>query len=483
MRKYDILLVDDDAVILNTIGPALENKGYQVTTADSGEKTIEIMTQKGFDLVITDLVMGPTDGINVLKKSKEIHPETMVIILTGFGDMTSAIDALRLDADDYILKPCEPEEMYLRVSHCLEKLELKRKVKIYEDILPVCCVCNKIRDDSGREPGTGQWMSIYKYMRDKAKVDITSTYCPECVSYGMGNIGTDITEWKRTEEALRENEKKYRLLFETMNEGVCLHEIIYDETGEAIDYKIIDVNPSYEFITGLKKERAIGSNASELYGIGEPPFLDIYAKVADTGEPTTFVIFSPSMEKYFNISVISPDKGKFATVFTDLTERKLAEESLKQANEKLLRTHDQRKIISKRLIDLLEKDRHQIAVELHDHIGQILVSLKMDIEIIHGHLKPAGTELGPQIRAAEQKAIQAINDIDKISHGLSPTMLDTLGLVSSLRELFDEIRQQADMEIRFFSKGIPKRFEGGKGTRHLPHCTGKPNQYPQTRPG
>lgn len=74
MRKYDILLVDDDAVILNTIGPALENKGYQVTTADSGEKTIEIMNKKGFDLVITDLVMGPTDGISVLKKSKEIHP-------------------------------------------------------------------------------------------------------------------------------------------------------------------------------------------------------------------------------------------------------------------------------------------------------------------------------------------------------------------------------------------------------------------------
>lgn len=188
MRKYDILLADDDAFILNTIGPALKNKGYKVTTADSGEKTIEIMTKKGFDLVITDLVMMPTNGISVLKKSKEIHPETMVIIFTGFGDMTSAIDSLRLDADDYMLKPCELEEIYFRVSRCLEKLEHKRKIKIYEDILPVCCVCKKIRDDSGREHGTGQWMSIDNYMRDKAKVDFTSTYCPECVNKVMEEI-------------------------------------------------------------------------------------------------------------------------------------------------------------------------------------------------------------------------------------------------------------------------------------------------------
>ena len=139
-----------------------------------------MLNKASFDLVITDLVMAPMNGNDVLKKSKEINPEMMVIILTGFGDMTSAIDALQLDADDYMLKPCEPEEMYFRVSRCLEKLEFKRKIRIYEDILPVCCVCKKIRDDSGRDPGTGQWMEVEEYIRDRAKVDVTSTYCPEC---------------------------------------------------------------------------------------------------------------------------------------------------------------------------------------------------------------------------------------------------------------------------------------------------------------
>ena len=196
MRKYSILLVDDDPIITAGTGSDLEAEGYEVTTADSGERAIELLNKSSFDLVITDLVMAPMNGIGVLKKSKEINPEMMVIILTGFGDMTTAIDALRLDADDYMLKPCEPEEMYFKVSRCFEKLEFKRKTKIYEDILPllpVCCVCKKIRDDSAREHGTGQWMSMEKYIFHKAKVAITSTYCPECAKKAREEIPRELS--------------------------------------------------------------------------------------------------------------------------------------------------------------------------------------------------------------------------------------------------------------------------------------------------
>lgn len=181
MRKYSILLVDDNPVILKGIGNNLEEKGYEVTTADSGEKAVELLNKGVFDLVITDMIMGPLDGIGVLKKSKELNPGTMVIILTGFGDMSTAIEALRLDADDYMLKPCEPEEIHFRVSRCFERLELKMKIKEYEDILPVCSVCKKIRNDTGKEPGTGKWMSLENYLYRKAGVSASSSYCPECL--------------------------------------------------------------------------------------------------------------------------------------------------------------------------------------------------------------------------------------------------------------------------------------------------------------
>ncbi len=180
MNMYRILLVDDDPFILESIGKYLDNKGYDVTTAENGEKAIELLKDSVFDLMITDLVMGEIDGIQVLKESKKLNPDVMNIILTGHGNMESAIDALRLNADDYLVKPCENKELNFRVTSCFEKLELKRKLKDYENILPICCVCKAIRDDTGKEPGTGKWVSIGMYLRKKAGIEISHTYCPEC---------------------------------------------------------------------------------------------------------------------------------------------------------------------------------------------------------------------------------------------------------------------------------------------------------------
>ncbi|MCG6880000.1 MAG: response regulator [Deltaproteobacteria bacterium] len=130
MRKYNILLVDDDYFVLNGMGKYLSGRGYNVTTADSGEKALELLEKMFFHMVITDLAMDEVDGIGVLKKTKECNPETMVMILTGYGDLNSAIDAVHLDADEYILKPCAPSKMGAKVSRCLEKYESAQKLKI-----------------------------------------------------------------------------------------------------------------------------------------------------------------------------------------------------------------------------------------------------------------------------------------------------------------------------------------------------------------
>jgi DNA-binding NtrC family response regulator len=180
LKKYSLLLVDDDPFILEGIGEDLEGHGYQVTRVNSGDKALDVLQRQRFDLVITDLIMERTDGIQVLKKSKEIDATAMVIILTGFGDMLSAIEALRNQADDYMLKPCESSEMFFRVERCLEKLELARRVNLYQKILPMCCVCKKIRDDAGQLPGRGEWLPVERFIQEHARLDVTSSYCPEC---------------------------------------------------------------------------------------------------------------------------------------------------------------------------------------------------------------------------------------------------------------------------------------------------------------
>ncbi len=139
---------------------------------------------------------------------------------------------------------------------------------------------------------------------------------------------SDITERKRIEQTLRENEERLERLYSAMSEGLVLHHIVYDGTGKATDYRLVDVNPAFEAITGLSRELAVGQLASKLYGTGTPPYLEIYAKVAETGEPTEFETEFAPMAKCFHISVFSPGKGMFATVFADITERKHAERRL-----------------------------------------------------------------------------------------------------------------------------------------------------------
>ncbi|CAB1060005.1 Two-component system sensor histidine kinase [Olavius sp. associated proteobacterium Delta 1] len=124
------------------------------------------------------------------------------------------------------------------------------------------------------------------------------------------------------EKAEQASEEKYRSLISTMNEGLCLHQVLYDDSQNAVDYQILDVNPAYESIVDLTRENVLGKKASDIYGTGRPPFLEVYAKVAETRQPTSFDTYFPPMDKHFSISVYSPRKGQFATIFSDISEQK-----------------------------------------------------------------------------------------------------------------------------------------------------------------
>ena len=150
---------------------------------------------------------------------------------------------------------------------------------------------------------------------------------------GVAMLSRDITKEKKAEEALLESEEKFRSLYSSMTEGVAIHKVLYNSSHEAVDYIITDVNPAYENITGLKRSEVIGKKASELYGTGKPPYMDIYSRVAENGEPAHFETYFEPMDKHFRIAVTSPDKGQFATFFDDITERKQAEEYVKRLLE------------------------------------------------------------------------------------------------------------------------------------------------------
>ncbi|MDF1614745.1 response regulator [Desulfurivibrio dismutans] len=180
MAKAKILLVDDEDLIRASLAMDLVEAGYAAKAASGGEEALDMFRRGDFELVITDLLMEGMDGIELLRALRSEAPEVGVIILTGYGALPTAIEAIRLGADDYLLKPYQFEELQIRLDICLEKRALKKRIKAYEGILPVCSVCRKIRDDEGREPGSGPWLSMEQFLAQKAGLRSSHTYCPHC---------------------------------------------------------------------------------------------------------------------------------------------------------------------------------------------------------------------------------------------------------------------------------------------------------------
>ncbi|MFW9867632.1 MAG: PAS domain S-box protein, partial [Candidatus Thorarchaeota archaeon] len=149
-------------------------------------------------------------------------------------------------------------------------------------------------------------------------------------------ISRDITERKMFDEQLKESEEKYRSLFENMNAGFAYHEVIVNDNNQPIDYKYHEVNPTFEALTGLKKEDLIGKTVTEaIPGTENDPadWIGKFGKVGLTGIPLTVEDYSEAIDRWFKVSGYSPKKGFFAVTFTDITDRKKTEEYLKESEE------------------------------------------------------------------------------------------------------------------------------------------------------
>jgi len=165
-----------------------------------------------------------------------------------------------------------------------------------------------------------------------------------------------IEKLQMAEENLRETEEKFYVLFNNAITGIAYHTILYDAKGKPIDYIIKDVNPQYEKTLSFKREDVINKKSTEVYKVDNAPYLNIYSKVAKTKEATSFEAYFPPMNKHFQISVLSPKKGDFITIFDDISERKKAERKLKNSEDKYRKAYERANLYK----DLLTHDVNNI---------------------------------------------------------------------------------------------------------------------------
>lgn len=152
----------------------------------------------------------------------------------------------------------------------------------------------------------------------------------------------DISELKAAENALRASEERFRTLFNSMTEGFALHEILCDEHGTPHDYRFLDVNPSFERLTGIKREDVVGKTVHEILPGENTVWIQNYGIVALTGQPVSFEDFSPVLQRHFQVFAFSPAPRQFAVLFMDITNRKRLEEEMREVERLKLQERSQK---------------------------------------------------------------------------------------------------------------------------------------------
>jgi DNA-binding NtrC family response regulator len=160
-----ILVVDDEAFIRENLERILEEDGYRPYSTASGDEAVREVSEEEIDLVLLDLNLGNKSGLDVLRAMREVDPEVLVIIITGYGTVESAVEALKLGAYDYIKKPFKADAIRLIVRLGLETQNLRREVRQLRRSNPT----RDLPDDSVMVGSSPQLMQVYRQIREVAK--------------------------------------------------------------------------------------------------------------------------------------------------------------------------------------------------------------------------------------------------------------------------------------------------------------------------
>jgi PAS domain S-box-containing protein len=404
-RPRSVLAIDDnvDNLIALEAVMGMAFPGTALYMASTGSEGISIATARDPDLILLDILMPGMDGYEVcrrLKSDARTDSIPVVFLTAQRAERRIRLQALEAGAGAFLTKP-------------IDEIELTAVIRAMTSV--------KIAADE----------------RKAEKENLASM-----VAERTRDLEIELAHRRAAESALQASESKYRAIFENMTSGCCIDEIVY-EKGLAVDYRILDINLSFERILGIPAGRASTVLASELYGTKPPPNLEVFARVAETGEGESFETYFAPAGKFLHISVGRPGPGMFSTVFTDITERKIHTEKLRESESALRKAQEVANVGS--WTWRIATDSLECSDQMYRIFG---------LEPGEGELVPRdvfGASTHPEDRAAVEKACGAVLE------GKRPNSIEYRIVLSDAR--VRTIRAEAG-ELVLGGDGRPSRLSG-----------------------
>ncbi|MCX6046359.1 MAG: PAS domain S-box protein [Chloroflexi bacterium] len=305
-----VMIIDDAQSARDIIRHALRqdaNIDYQFIEAENGEQALTYLRQQQPACLLLNCQLSDTDGLTLLQTvvqqaAPHIYP---IVMLAGPDHAAVAMQAMQQGAHDFLPKAALTVEQVQRaVNNATEKVTLLRQVA---------------------------------KQREWSRLNLASmSNGVSAIDEQVLGVAEETTEHKQTIQTLQASGERYRTLFEAMDEGFSIIEMIFDAADQPVDYRFLEINPAFERFTGL--EQAVGKTARQLVPNLEKHWFEIYGDIALTGEPQRFVEGSEAMGRWFDVYAFrfgEPESRRVAVLFNNITERKQAEDQLRRQEELL----------------------------------------------------------------------------------------------------------------------------------------------------